>query len=38
MAKVKVGFGTIFGYIAFAMLVRVKRSRIDINIRDRIFG
>jgi len=32
MAQVKIGFGTVFGYIAFTMFVGVKCSGIDVDI------
>src|SRR5687768_6184427 len=33
VAQVKIGFGTIVGYKAFAVFVRVQSSRIDVDIR-----
>ena len=30
--KVQIGFGTVFSYITFAMLVRVKRAGVNIDI------
>ena len=32
MAKVKISFGTVFCYIAFAVLIRVERPGIDVEI------
>ena len=33
MPKVKIGFCTIFGYITFAMFIRIQCARINIYIR-----
>ncbi len=33
MSKVEISFSPIIGYVTFAMLVWVKRSRVDVDIR-----
>ena len=32
MSKIQVGFGTIIGHVTFTMLIRIKGSRVHIDV------